>query len=95
VIEQTHRRVLAQEQVPAQDKLVSLFEPHTAIIKRDKGGKEVEFGRKVWLDEVDGGLVSNWRVLPCNPLDNQQWQTSLEARMKSRCLWADWNEAEL
>jgi hypothetical protein len=31
VIEQTTRRVLEEEQVPAAQKLVSVFEPHTAI----------------------------------------------------------------
>jgi len=59
VIDQTVRRVFEKEQVPAADKLVSLFEPHTDIIKRGKAGKPVEFGHKVWLDEVDGGIVSH------------------------------------
>jgi transposase, IS5 family len=49
--------------VPAQDKLVSLFEPHTQIIVRRKTGRAVEFGRKVWLEEVEGGLISGYRVL--------------------------------
>ena len=50
VIEQTTRRVLQGEQVPAGDKVVSLFEPHTAIIRKGKPGKPTEFGRVVWLD---------------------------------------------
>jgi transposase, IS5 family len=49
------RRVLAGESVPAQRKLVSLFEPHSDIIRRQKPGKETEIGHKVWLDEVEGG----------------------------------------
>ena len=36
VIDQTTRRVFQREQVPAGEKIVSLFEPHTAIIKRGK-----------------------------------------------------------
>jgi transposase, IS5 family len=63
VIDQTVRRVLHGEVVPAQDKLVSLFEPHTQIIVRRKTGKSVEFGRKVWLEEVEGGIISGYRVL--------------------------------
>ena len=63
VIEQTVRRVLHGEVVPAQDKLVSLFEPHSQIIVRRKTGKAVEFGRKVWLEEVEGGLISGYRIL--------------------------------
>ena len=38
----------------AQKKLVSIFEEHTAIIRRGKARKQTEFGRKVWLSEVDG-----------------------------------------
>jgi transposase, IS5 family len=63
VIDQTVRRVCHGEMVPAQDKLVSLFEPHTQIIVRRKAGKAVEFGRKVWLEEVEGGILSGYRIL--------------------------------
>jgi hypothetical protein len=41
VIQQTTRRVLQGEQVPATAKLVSLFEPHTAIFRKGKVGKLV------------------------------------------------------
>lgn len=47
-IDQTRRRVFAGEAVPASEKVVSLFEPHTAIIRKGKPGRPVEFGRVVW-----------------------------------------------
>ena len=78
VIQQTVRRVLEGEKVPAQEKLVSIFEPHTDIIRRGKKGRPVEFGHKVWLDEVDGGIVSSYRILEGNPNDQSQWVPSLE-----------------
>jgi transposase, IS5 family len=62
-ITQTIRRVLDGETVPAKEKIVSLFEPHTQIIVRHKAGQLVEFGREVWLDEVDGGIISRYVVL--------------------------------
>ena len=62
-IDQARRRVLAGEAVPAKEKLVSVFEPHTQIVPRHKAGAEVEFGRKVRLDEVEGGIVSGYQVL--------------------------------
>jgi IS5 family transposase len=62
-IDQAVRRVLEGEQVPAKDKVLSLFEPHTMIITRRKVGKPREFGRKVLLDEVDGGIISRYEVL--------------------------------
>jgi hypothetical protein len=43
--------------VLAGGKILSLFEPHTQIIARHKVGKPVGFGRKVWLEEVEGGIV--------------------------------------
>ena len=78
VISQTVRRVFQDDQVPAAEKLVSLFEPHTAIIKRGKVNRDTEFGHKVWLDEVDGGLISGYRILDGNPADSDQWQPSLD-----------------
>jgi IS5 family transposase len=78
VIQQTVRRVFGGEKVSAAEKIVSLFEPHTAIIRRHKAGKETEFGHKVWLDEVEGGLVSHWSILDGNPADDSQWQPALE-----------------
>jgi IS5 family transposase len=63
VIDQARRRVLAGEQVPAREKIVSLFEPHTRIIPRHKGGADVEFGRMVVFDEVEGGIVTRVQVL--------------------------------
>ena len=47
VINQTTRRVLYGELVPAGEKLVSLFEPHTRIISKGKVQRPTEFGRAV------------------------------------------------
>jgi transposase, IS5 family len=82
VVEQTTRRVFEQEKVPAGAKIVSLFEAHSDIIRRNKAQKPTEYGHKVWLDEVEGGLVTRWKVLEGNPHDDQQWPTSLEQHQK-------------
>jgi IS5 family transposase len=58
VVQQASRRVFEGQQVSAAEKVVSLFEPHTAIICRGKAATPTEFGRKLWLDEVEGGLIS-------------------------------------
>lgn len=50
--------------VPAQEKLLSLFEPHTQIIPRYKAGKAVEFCRKIQLVETEGGIVTGYQTLP-------------------------------
>jgi transposase, IS5 family len=61
---QAERRVLKDDPVPSAEKLVSLFEPHTQVIPRFKAGKPAEFGRKLRLDEVEGGLITGYAVLP-------------------------------
>jgi IS5 family transposase len=78
VIEQAYRRVVLGKKVPAAEKLLSLFEPHTAIIRRGKPApRDTEFGRKVWLDEVDGGIITDYRILLGNPPDDEQFKDSL------------------
>jgi len=81
VIEQAVRRVLQGEPVPAGEKIVSLFEPHTDIICRGKPSHPVEYGHKVWLNEVDGGIISHYRILEGNPPDELQWKPSLKAHL--------------
>jgi IS5 family transposase len=81
VIDQTTRRILQGEQVPAGEKLVSLFEEHTDIIRRGKESHPVEYGHKIWLNEVEGGIVSHYRILDGNPSDEQQWKPSLKAHL--------------
>ncbi len=48
VIEQSQRRIFHSEKVPAAEKIVSIFEPHTDIICRGKINVDVEFGHKLW-----------------------------------------------
>lgn len=81
VIRQTTRRVLQGEQVPAPEKLVSLFEPHTAILRKGKPGKPVEFGRVLWLDEVEGGIITRYQVFNGNPDEAAQVVPSVDAHI--------------
>lgn len=63
VMAQTRSRVLEGKKVPSEQKVLSLFEPHTRAIPRHKGGALVEFGRHVVLDEVEGGIVTRYEIL--------------------------------
>jgi len=62
VIGQAEQRVIKDDPVPSGEKLVSLFEPHTQVIPRFKAGRPVEFGRKLRLDEIEGGIISGYAV---------------------------------
>jgi IS5 family transposase len=81
VIQQTTRRVLQGEKVPAPEKIVSLFEPHTAILRKGKPGKPVEFGRMLWLDEVEGGIITRYQILTGNPDEAAQVVPSVDAHI--------------
>ena len=83
VIDQTRRRVLQGETVPAEEKLYSIFEPHTDLIKRGKTLKPVEFGHKVFLAESSHGLITDYRVLDGNPVDSDHVQASLDQHQKT------------
>jgi IS5 family transposase len=62
VIAQTRARVLRGETKSA-GKLVSIFEPHTQIIRKGKKHKPTEFGRTVKVQEAEGGVVTDIAVV--------------------------------
>jgi IS5 family transposase len=78
VIDQTRRRVIQGEQVPAEEKVYSIFEPHTDLIKRGKVRQPVEFGHTVLLAESAQGLITDYQVLEGNPADTSHVRASLE-----------------
>ncbi len=69
VVDQTHRRVILGEKVPAKDKVLSIFEPHTDIII--KGNRGVEYGHKLCLSSGPSGLVTDLVVEDGNPADSE------------------------
>ena len=78
VIDQARRRVLHGEQVLNAEKIYSIFEPHTDLIKRGKVQTPLEFGHKVFLAESAQGLITQYQVLEGNPGDDQQVEPSLK-----------------
>lgn len=68
VVDQTRRRLFEGESVPASEKIVSIFEPHTDIIVKDR--RETLFGHKVALTTGRSGLVLDFVVFEGNPADS-------------------------
>ena len=71
------------EQVPTEEKVYSIFETHTDLIKRGKARKPVEFGHKVFLAESAQGLITDYQVLEGNPADTVQVGPSLDRHQKT------------
>lgn len=67
VITQTERRVLGGESLSPQDKIVSIFEPHTDIIVKDR--RETLFGHKVTITGGGSGLLTDLVIEQGNPAD--------------------------
>jgi len=67
VISQTKRRVVDGESVPADEKIVSIFEPHTSIIS--KSNRVTEYGHKVCLTTGASAIVTDVIVETGNPSD--------------------------
>jgi IS5 family transposase len=68
-IDQCERRILKGEKVPASEKILSIFEEHTDIIKRGKSQSPTEFGHKVLISTAKSGLITQYQVFRGNPDD--------------------------
>jgi len=76
VIEQTERRVLQGERVPAAEKIVSIFEPHTDIIVKDR--RDTYYGHKVCLCVGASNLITDCVITDGNPADTELTLTMLD-----------------
>jgi IS5 family transposase len=68
VISQTERRVLHGETVPADEKVFSIFEPHTDIIIKDS--RDTLFGHKISITGGASGLITDLVIEEGNPADS-------------------------
>jgi IS5 family transposase len=68
VMDQTERRVFQDEAVPADEKLVSLFEAHVNVIVKDR--RETYYGHKIFLTTGRSGLILDCAIPKGNPADS-------------------------
>ena len=80
VIDQTYRRVVLDEKVPASEKVVSIFEPHTDIIIKDR--RETLFGHKICLTGGVSNLILDCIIVDGNPADSTLTDQMLERQKK-------------
>lgn len=76
IIDQAERRVIKGEKVPAAEKLVSLFEPHTDIIVKDK--RQVQYGHKINLSSGKHGMILDVVIEQGNPADSARLLPMIE-----------------
>ena len=80
VIDQTQRRVLQGESVPASDKIFSLFETHTDIVI--KGSRDIQYGHKLNLSSGKSGLILDIVVEAGNPADTDRLLPMLDRHIQ-------------
>jgi transposase, IS5 family len=76
VMEQTRRRVLEGQSVPAEEKVVSIFEEHTDIIRKDS--RETLYGHKICLTGGASSMILDCKVLAGNPADSTLAKTMVD-----------------
>jgi IS5 family transposase len=81
VVRQTKARVFAGlTQFPG--KLLSLFEPHTEIIRKGKASKPNEFGKLVELQEAENQIITHYEVFEERPSDRHLLIPAVEAHRR-------------
>jgi IS5 family transposase len=68
VIDQAHRRIVLDQKVAAADKVVSIFEPHTDVIVKDR--RDTIFGHKICLTGGASNLILDCLIVEGNPADS-------------------------
>jgi len=69
VLRQTRERVL-RGNTQADGKLLSIFEPHTEVIRKGKANKPNEFGKLVVIQEAEHQVVTRYDVCEQRPADS-------------------------
>ena len=81
---QARQRILKQEPVRNDEKILSLYEPQARVIVRHKAGAEVEFGNTLLLGESPEGLIVDWELFAESaPADSRLLLKSIERTEKS------------
>ncbi len=68
VLDQTHRRVVEEQSVPASEKVVSIFEDHTDVIRKDY--RDTHYGHKICLTGGKSSMILDCKILEGNPADS-------------------------
>ena len=81
VMKQTKLRIFAGV-TKSQEKIASMFEPHTEIIRKGKASKPTEFGKLVKIQEAENQIISHYEVFAERPSDRQLLVPSIEVHQR-------------
>jgi len=82
VMRQTRARILGGDTHVA-DKLLSLFEPSTEVIRKGKAGKPNEFGKMVKFQEAEHQIITAYVVYDTRPSDSDLLIPALDVQART------------
>ncbi len=77
VMQQTRQRVIGGD-THVKNKIVSMFEPETEVIRKGKASKPTEFGKMVKIQEAENQIVTDYEVFDQRPSDSDLLTPSIE-----------------
>src|SRR5258708_14187784 len=77
VVKQTRIRIFAGD-TKSPEKIVSVFEPHTEIIRKGKASKPNAFGKPVKIQQAENPIVTHFEVYAERPADSTLLLSSIE-----------------
>jgi len=81
---QAWQRIIDEEPVANEDKILSLYESAIRVVVRHKAGAEVEFGNTLLLGESRQGLIMHWELFEESaPADARLVRDALEKTEQS------------
>jgi IS5 family transposase len=82
ITEQADKRVFRGVMPAADEKIYSLFEEHTELLKRGKAGKPIEFGHKILLAQTGEKFIHHYRVFPKRQEDKEMVEPTIKAHKR-------------
>lgn len=79
IVNQAYQRVIEGIAVPNDEKLFSLFEAHTELLKRGKAGKPIEFGHKVLIAQTGEKFIHHYKVMARRCEDKDLLEPAIES----------------
>jgi len=82
VLDQAYRRIILEESAPNEEKIFSIFEPHTELLKRGKADKPIEFGHMIQIQQVEAKFITDYRVFDTKPVEYELLEPAIDRHKK-------------
>jgi len=83
IMELAQRRIFNEEDIPNNEKILSIFEKEVELINRGKYPISIEFGHKIFLHQSESGFIVDWAIMQRGAKDSEQIKPSIE-RIKNK-----------